>query len=150
VSNAEKFPELFPGKSSGEPVLSFAKYVQFLCSANLQACDPHYQVQRHSAERQGVLTPTHIVRLETLAEDIWNIETRLNLPHIDAGKGGRTLYTESRIPYAEKPLSPACIEKGVPRFQHFYTPELEAAIRQLYKEDFAAYGYSESLPESVS
>lgn len=136
------FPELF---ATTDTSLSFAEFVDFLGTVDLQSCDPHFKVQQHPLEKMGLLTPAYMVKFESLAGDIRNTEQALGLPHIGIWGGGRTLYTKNTECHAHRKFSLEDIQKGVPHYRHFYTTELERKIRNFYAEDFAAYGYSTEL-----
>jgi hypothetical protein len=128
---------------------SFREFVSYLGSIDLQRCNPHHLLQAHKLEVDGLVTPTHLVRLEESRRVIPALERELQLKttNLDAlSSSGH--HTERSID--EKFCGDQAFKLGrgnirLPGNKAFYDADLERAVAELYGEDFTRYGYAPKL-----
>ena len=123
---------------------SFAEFVSLLESENLKTTNIHHRVQRHQAERAGLVSPTHVVQLEESMTRLAEIEEELGLRKTDL-----TRFRESRHHTHRSASGAFCgydalVLKdmpAVPPSTAFLNADLTKRVVQLYEEDYAEYGY---------
>jgi hypothetical protein len=141
----------FLGRSVAESQrYTFREFVGFLESDSLTAerCDPHHKRQVHQVERLGLVTPSHVIRVEEARDGVPRLERQLELKATSYDElrpsTHHTVRASRAAPCADRSDWPADGRRQrieFPATHFFYDPPLLARVRALYLGDFEAYGY---------
>lgn len=138
--------EAFLKRSLGEnESFSFREYVDYLTSIDILKCDIHHRQQLHPLESEGLLIPSYIVDLEECEETLKKIEIELNLQKTDLSllrKSPHHTKRESRAEFCGDRKFKWMPQPRLPDYRSFYDKKLIKTITDVYKMDFAAYGYN--------
>jgi len=131
-------------RTTKKKTFSFAEFISYLESIDLNRCDPHQQAQLHPLEKYGVIKPSHIIDLKNMNKKLRDLEKELNL------KEAPLEEIQSRISHhtIRYKTDKFCGEEYFPGWEteypiadDFYNEELRERVAALYKEDYEAYGF---------
>jgi hypothetical protein len=141
-------------KFLGRPVdavqrFSFREFVAYLETLNLDRCDAHHRYQIHPLERDQLVRPAHLIKLEQSGESLPALEHELGLRRTDLHVVGTAHHHTTRVDAGtfcgdeRFVLGP---EPGVvPQTRWFYDAQLRSKVAELYDVDFEAYGYAKAV-----
>ena len=104
--------------------MSFAAYIERVCSTPDEEADHHFGPQNTLITYQGQLIPDFIGRFEKLLEDWTKLQALLE-PRL-----GRKL-----------PDLPSVNQKDHPPYQTYYTPTLKSAVAERFRSDIELFDY---------
>jgi hypothetical protein len=139
----------FLGRPVGEGQgYSFREFVRYLGTLNLEGCDPHHRLQEHPLEREGLVRPTHVIKIEESRTSLPRLEQELGLPVSDfeyvLASHHHTTRDQTTGFCGDHPFLLGTEAGIVPENRWFYDAELRARVAELYRADFAACGYDPS------
>lgn len=117
------------GKPAGTKV-SFPEFIQTVCKQKPFEQNNHWRVQV-SEICTAAITYDFVGKQETFAADMARIWAR-----IAPGRPAPDFAAANKAP---------SITSAEKRLAEFYTPELADMVREAYRDDFAAFGYSTAL-----
>lgn len=129
---------------------SFAEFVGYLRTVDLDAHNIHFSRQSTAAERAGDLVLDHVVRIEDgLFDRLQDVECALGLDVTDFDSvriqsKHQNDYTAAATFVGDTKHAPGS-RVNAPAYQWFYNDELVALVARLYASDFERYGYATRL-----
>ncbi len=134
---------------------SFAEFVGYLRTVDLDVHNIHFTRQSSAAERAGDITLDHVIRVEDgLFDRLQDVECALGLDVTDFDavriqSKHRSDYSAAAGFVGDQKHAPGS-RVAAPAYQWFYNDELMALVARLYASDFERYGYATSLASSIS
>jgi hypothetical protein len=111
-------------QDNDESDLTFAEFVRFVCGQEPAEMDEHWHPQaRMSCLEQ--INYDFVGKFEQLAQDVAIVFERLDI------SGKFPTHEEVRFPPTH----------AAEQIERYYDPELKAAVREKYEEDFRTFGY---------
>ena len=139
-------PRILPSEN-GETI-SFKEFVEYLKSIDIASCDIHWREQVHPLEKEGILTPDYVIKIENSLKEIPHLEQDLGLRktnlHELRESGHHLKKVESTENVGGKRIAFSAAV-SYPDFPSFYDQETMVSIYQIYKSDFEKYGYSKQV-----
>lgn len=118
--------------------LTFAQFVSDVCQAENKQLDKHWQPQHHFINPE---LGFHVGRVENMARDFRAIAARAKLPP-ELMQANRT--KSETLPddaYWDMDADQLRSLPALPKTAQLYNPELEAAVRDRYSDDFRIFKY---------
>jgi hypothetical protein len=123
---------------------SFREFVAFLGSLDLDSADVHFRRQLSTCEKRGRLPSLSLLRVEESATRLPELEMQLGLRRSDPGRLRRSSHHTTRVEtegFVGDERYVKTLKVPMPRSRSFYDAEIETAVRRLYGDDIATYGY---------
>lgn len=144
----QEIRHFFYGNPNADRGISFRQFTRWLA---FKGVDPdqvngHFAAQRLEGEEAFV---SHLVRAESLAEDLRELERMLALPPAPTGILQRTAHSKA-YGKSEQPFTDVEVYERarleLPSWHLFYDDETEDTVRNLFLGDFELYGYECKVP----
>jgi len=138
---------LVPGDLSGED-LTFRGFLNFLENQDLAAADVHYGLQKDCFERKLPDVYHRILKIESLAEDIAEVNSLLGTRYDPSGlKSPHHARYDASIRELAVDQKWSDIKDSLPDYSFFYDESAARQVRDLYRTDFETYHYASEKPE---
>lgn len=140
---------LVPGDLSGKE-LTFRGFLSFLETLDLAVSDVHYGLQKDSFERNLPEVYHRIIKIESLAEEIAEVNKILGTRYDPSGlKSPHHAFYDTGIRESAADKKWSDIKNRLPPYTFFYDEDTALQVRSLYREDFETYRYALEKPEAV-
>jgi hypothetical protein len=134
--------------AEGNNLLSFRKFINKLTTFDISQGNIHWREQWHFLEKNNILKPDYIIKLENAESSLEKVERELKLK-----SSNLSLFRESPHNTKKTERSEFCgdmdfhfdPEMGYPDYTYFYDDELIQIVRSIYRNDFNAYDYEQEL-----
>lgn len=133
---------------------SFAEFVGYLRTVDLDVHNIHFTRQSSAAERSGDLVLDHVIRIEDgLFDGLQNAECAMGLDVTDFDavriqSKHRSDYSAAATFVGDQKHAPGT-RVAAPAYQWFYNDQLIELVARLYASDFERYGYDTTIPSST-
>ncbi len=139
---------LTPGDLSGEE-LTFRGFLSFLETQDLAAADVHYGLQKDCFERKRPDVYQRIIKIESLAEDIAEVNRLLGTRYDPSDlKSPHHACYDASIRELAVDQKWSDIKDSLPHYSFFYDESAARQVRDLYRVDFETYHYALEKPEA--
>lgn len=139
---------LLPGDLSEED-LTFRGFLNFLETQDLASADVHYGLQKDCFERKLPDVYHRILKIESLAEDIAEVNRLLGTGYDPSGL--RSPHHASYDPLIREFAADqkwSVIKDSLPDYSFFYDENTARQVRDLYRADFETYHYALEKPDA--
>jgi len=134
--------------SSGDNKLSFRKFIKKLTTFDISQENIHWREQQHFLEKNNILKPDYIIKLEGSESSLKKVEKDLNLR-----SSNLSLFRKSTHNTKKGVFSVFCGDKDFqfdpqivyPDYKYFYDDELMQMVTSIYRNDFIVYGYEQKF-----
>jgi hypothetical protein len=123
--------------------LTFREFVEALAAEDPNAVNPHFRLQTRILQN----VPLDFVgQIERFAADFAQVQQRLG-DHTPAAAEHKQQYARDASDEcaADWPVAKLKSLAAFPHWRRFYPPDIEARVRQIFADDFAAFGYANHL-----
>lgn len=127
------------------PAFSFAEFVDVMGRRDISSVDIHFRSQTHLFERENIITPYRIIKIEESFSSLPLLEKELNLAPSNLTELKDSHHYLKKNTEGEKcfntPFTKKDMENRVPPYHCFYNDELLDKVYKLYQVDFERYDY---------
>lgn len=132
-----------------EEELTFRGFLNFLETQDLSAADVHYGLQKDCFERKMPDVYHRIIKIESLAEDIAEVNRFLGTRYDPTGlKSPHHACYDAGIMQFAADQKWRDIKDSLPHYSFFYDESAARQVRALYREDFETYRYALEKPQA--